>query len=80
MGLDVTKPVFGVSDKAKLKMILSAIEILLVCRLEIILKKVNIKDAVQSAQMHRLIHAGGSATLLLVNRKDRFSGFKADII
>ena len=30
MGLDVTKPVFGVSDKAKLKPILSASEILLV--------------------------------------------------
>ena len=62
MGLDVTKPVFGVSDKARLKPVSSATEtsfkigISLVASLNMIFsEKVNNKGADQSAWMGRLV-------------------------
>ena len=58
LGLDATKPVFGASDKAKLKSVYSAtetrqkIEISPVASLDMILsKKANNKGADQSARM-----------------------------
>ena len=76
IGRDVTKPVFGVSYKARIKPVSPAtetskkIEISLVASFDIKLKTTNSKGADQSAQMRRLVCA-------FVVRKPPKTGFLA---
>ena len=82
MGRDKRKPVFGVSNKARLKPVLSAtetsykIEILLVARLDMILSNQRIIKAL--IRLRR--STGWSALLLFTNPKDRFSPVEAHIV
>ena len=83
MSLDPTKPVFGVSGKARLKPISSAteaskkIEVLLVARLDMVLsKKTYNKGADRSAGMHRLV----CTFVVRKSPEDRFSHVEAHII
>ena len=79
MGLNATKPVFGVSDKVRLKPVSSAtenskkIEISLVASLDMILSKQRITKALISLRGS----TGWSAPLLFANPEDRFSSVKA---
>ena len=79
MGLDTTKPVFGVSNKAGLKPVSSAtetsqkIEILLEASLDMILSKKQTTKALVS--LHGC--AGWSAPLLFANPEDRLSRVEA---
>ena len=74
MGRDTTKPVFGVSDKARFKAVSSATEtslkneILLVASLDMILYKKRITKAMISLSGC----ADWSVPLLLANPEDRF--------
>ena len=74
MGLAAIKPVFGVSDKTRLKPVSSAteaslkIEISLVASLAMILSKTQITKAL--IRLHRC--AGWSAPLLFANPEDSF--------
>ena len=82
MGLDATKPVFGVSDKARLKPVPSAIEISwtieisLVASLNMILSEKRTTKALISLRGC----TGWSTPLLFVNPKDRFFQVEAHII
>ena len=82
MGLDATKPVFGVSSKARLKPVSSATEtsykigIPLTTSLDMILSQKRITRALISL----LICTGLSAPLLFANLKDKFSRIEAFII
>ena len=80
MGPVTRKPVFGVSDKARLKPVPSTtgtsykFEISLLSSLDMILKKKAYnKEAEQSAQMRRLV----CAFVVLHTTEDRFSRVKA---
>ena len=81
MGLDTTKPVFGVSDNVGLKPVSSATEtsqkinILLVASLDMILSKMRITKVLIS--LHR--YAGLSAPLVFANSDNRVSYVKAHI-
>ena len=82
LGLDVTKPVFGVFHKVRLKPVSSAtetsqkIEISLIASLDMILSKIskyvskdgNNKGADQTARMRRLVYT-------FVDRKHPKTGF-----
>ena len=70
MGLVATKPVFGASDKERLKPASSAKEILLVASLHMILSKKRLKVALISLYEC----TGWSAPLLFANPEDGFSG------
>ena len=79
MGLAATKPVFGVSDKGRLKPVSSATEtsykigILLVASLDMILSNTRITKA-----LIRLRGCAGlSVPLLFANFEDRFSHIEA---
>ena len=82
MGLVVTKPVFGVSEKARLKPVSSAtetrkkIEISLVASLDIVLYKTRITKALIRLRGC----AGWSAPVLFANPEDRFSRGEAHVL
>ena len=82
MGFDVTKPIFGVSDKARLKPVSSAtdtswkIEISLQASLDMILSKKRIKKVLIRLREW----AGWSAPLLFAHPQDRFSLDEAHIV
>ena len=81
MGLDRTKPVFGVSHNARLKPVSLATEtgskneIWLVAILDLILYKKQIRKALINLQRF----AGWSAPLLFAHSKDRFSRIEAHV-
>ena len=72
LGLDVTKPVFRVSDKVRLKPVSSALETS--WKLEILLVDKKVADV--SAQMPRLVCA---FVVRKVNPEDRFSRIEAHL-
>ena len=80
MGPGSTKPVFGISDKARLKPVSSATEISyeisLVASLDMILSNKQISKAL----IRLPERAGWSSPLLLANPKDRFSRVEAQMV
>ena len=82
MGLDVTKPVFGIVDKVRLKPVFAATETSK--KIEFSLEVSN--DIILSNQRITKVLirlrgcAGWSAPLLFANPEDRFSRVKAHIV
>ena len=82
MGLNETKPVFGVSDKGRLKPVSSAtetserIEILLEASLDMTFS--NKRTTMALIGLHGC--AGWPASLLFTNTEDRFSLVKAHMV
>ena len=81
MGLDVTQPVFGVSDKAGFKPVSSAIETSL--KIEILpvasLHTVHSKKPITKATIRLWGCTGWSVPLLFAKPGDRFSRVEANI-